>query len=103
MADAAVYSNDNNIMGAGSKFRRARMMVFQESSITIGVISLNVNSSTDYNKSIADAFFKYIGFEDMSFRVGNMKGPFSLQVQRNANYKLFMERSLTNDLILGGI
>ena len=30
--------------------------------------------SNGHNKGIADAFFEYKGFEDMSFRVENMRG-----------------------------
>ena len=100
MADAAAYSNDNNTMGDGTKIRRARMSL-QGNMYHDWGYKFEYEFSTGHNKGIADAFVEYKGFDDMSFRVGNMKDPFSLQFQMNANYNLFMERSLTNGLNTG--
>lgn len=100
MADAAAYSNDNNTMGDGTKIRRARMSLQGKMYHDWGY-KFEYEFSTGHNKGIADAFVEYKGFDDMSFRVGNMKDPFSLQFQMNANYNLFMERSLTNGLNTG--
>ncbi|MDO7596111.1 MAG: porin [Pseudomonadota bacterium] len=100
MADAAAYGNDNNTMGDGTKIRRARMSVEGKMYHDWGY-KFEYDFATDHNKGIADAFVEYRGLDAMSFRVGNMKDPFSLQFQMNANYNLFMERSLTNGLNSG--
>jgi phosphate-selective porin OprO/OprP len=100
MADAAVYNNDDNTIGDGTKIRRARMSLQGKMYHDWGY-KLEYDFATGHNKGIADAFVEYQGFDDVSFRVGNMKDPFSLQFQMNANYNLFMERSLTNGLNTG--
>ena len=100
MADAAVYKNDVNTIGDGTKIRRARMSLQGKMYHDWGY-KLEYDFANGHDKGIADAFVEYQGFDDMSFRVGNMKDPFSLQFQMNANYNLFMERSLTNGLNTG--
>lgn len=100
MADAAAYGHDNNTMGDGTKIRRARMSL-QGRMSHVWAYKFEYDFATGEIKGIADAFVEYQGLDAMSFRVGNMKDPFSLQFQMNANYNLFMERSLTNGLNTG--
>lgn len=100
MADAAAYKNDNNTMGDGTKIRRARMSL-QGKMYHDWAYKFEYDFATGEIKGIADAFVEYQGLDAMSVRVGNMKDPFSLQFQMNANYNLFMERSLTNGLNTG--
>jgi phosphate-selective porin OprO/OprP len=100
MADATAYRNDNNTMGDGTKIRRARMML-KGKMYYDWAYKLEYDFATGHNKGIADAFIEYQGFDGIAFRVGNMKDPFSLQFQTNANYNLFIERSLTNGLNTG--
>jgi phosphate-selective porin OprO/OprP len=100
MADAAVFKNDDNTMGDGTKIRRARMSLQGKMYHDWGY-KFEYDFATGHSKGIADAFVEYQGFDNMSFRVGNMKDPFSLQFQMNANYNLFMERSMINGLNRG--
>lgn len=98
MADVASYGNDQ--IGDGTEIRRARLSL-QGKMYHDWAYKLEYDFANDHTKGITDAFVEYQGLDAMSFRVGNMKDPFSLQFQMNANYNLFMERSLTHTLNTG--
>jgi phosphate-selective porin OprO/OprP len=95
MADAAWYDNDNDTMGDGTNIRRARMSI-QGKMYSDWGYKFEYDFAGDHNKGIKDAFVSYNGLDAVSFKAGNMKDPFSLQDQMNANYNLFNERSLTD-------
>lgn len=100
MADSAWYAHDDDTMGDGTKIRRARMS-FQGLMYHDWGYKFEYEFAGDHSKGIKDAFLTYQGLDAMSFRVGNMKDPFSLQDQMSANYNLFIERSLTDTFTSG--
>lgn len=98
MADAAAFNNDN--IGDGTEIRRARLLLHGK-MYHDWAYKIEYDFATAHEKGLADGFVEYQGLDAMSFRAGNMKDPFSLQFQMNANHNLFMERSLTNALNTG--
>ena len=98
MAEAAAYNNDD--IGDSTQIRRARLLLHGK-MYHDWAFKLEYDFATGHEKGLADGFVEYQGLEAMSFRAGNIKDPFTLQFQMNANHNLFLERSLTNALNTG--
>ena len=94
--DAAYYMDDDEIIDfhSGSEVRRMRFALkvtmwhnwLAEIDVDVADLEIDIN----------DAFIGYQGVENMLFRVGQFRSPFSLEELTSSRYVSFIERALPN-------
>ena len=93
-ADAATYAGQPE-MGDGTEIRRARLYLQGTMYSDWGYkLQYDFASTGATGKGIADAYLSYNGFENVQFKMGNFKDPFSLEQQASSKFTLFTERAL---------
>ena len=100
MADYAAISDDRNLDGDGSEFRRARLFVK-------GQIFNDWGFKAQYDfaedeVTAKDLYIAYDGFDSTSIKVGNTFMPSGLEAQTSSKYITFMERSMIQDVFAVG-
>ncbi|MES2304330.1 MAG: porin [Gemmatimonadota bacterium] len=93
--DAAKYSGGENELGGGAEVRRLRIGAKAQ-------LFTNWYSEVDLDFAanaveIKDAWIGYTGLQDMMFKAGNYKEPFSLETLTSSKNTTFMERSYADN------
>tara|TARA_R110002074_G_scaffold114782_1_gene245434 strand:+ start:65435 stop:66727 length:1293 start_codon:yes stop_codon:yes gene_type:complete len=100
MADYAAISDDRNLDGDGSEFRRARLFVKGEVFKDWG-FKAQYDFAED-EVTAKDLYIAYDGFDSTSIKVGNTFMPSGLEAQTSSKYITFMERSMIQDVFAVG-
>lgn len=94
VAYAAAYDIDQTEMGSGTKLRRVRFDVEGQAWFDWSY-SIELDLAED-EVEVKDTYIEYTGFNNVEFRLGHTKEPFSLDEQTSSLFNTFMERALPN-------
>ena len=100
MADYAFISDDRNVDGNGSEFRRARLF-FKGKLYKAWAFKAQYEFAGDAVE-IKDLYLRYTGWKPVTLTIGNHKMPFGLEELTSSKYITFMERSAPNDVFAVG-
>ncbi len=99
--DAAGYFNDANLgLQNGVELRRARVYL-QGALYTDFKYKFQYDFASGGKKGINDFYLAYTGLDNIAFKAGHFKTPFSVEALNSSKHILFTERSLANALAPG--
>lgn len=103
--DYAHYNADQQPLGDGTDFRRARLYLrgtlVRDFDYLFEYEFADNNTANTRSRGITDAWLRYKGFAPALLTVGNFKEPFGMEQVTSDNTTLFLERGISDILTPG--